>query len=561
MRAVIIALLLTGFALSHGFGEMKTHKCVHDVKFKDNEVMEMPSLTSQERARLLQSMSGGATTGTSTGTGTSASAGGSASLGGQTAAPPVNDGWHKFRIGIDFSYADKLIQSNPSLKTKYQLSIRLVQSVRNYFSKYFEVNYFPTMDFKGGSCQGNKIPAFIKPVDLYITIAPENDPSTDYFAAAAPCYISPRDGRPTIGAYILNLAFLETDYLNEFLYFSTFAHEFTHILGFTDNLFPKFVRPGTTTKRTDVVGEVTISGEKFTAITMPEVVNFARNFFGCSQIPGVPLENNGGAGSAGSHWEKLFLPQEYMNPTVENPGILSEFTFTFLRATGWYQIDSNAAQRYDWGENSGCGHFNVCPQNSDGYCTAAQVSQSVCSSEWMSKGVCTQDRTFSSGCYVKRSREHSCLLKGTFKEAETEYYGSDSRCLNYVGNGGYATQCHKVSCTSSGIDITVGANKVTCATNEGGQTKNVGLSYQLQCPDYKNFCSEFNARCPSDCSAGGICTKAKTCYCFTGFEGSSCSTKSTVNYAQITSNGYFGLSKIVSIAIALIAVVSQVLAF
>jgi leishmanolysin len=536
MRAIIFALLLTGLALSHVTMGGIAHKCVHDTKFKDNEIFEMPSMTADEKARILASIdieaghAAGVSGGVSTDTNTTVT------------TPKVNDGWHSFRIGIDYSYADKLIQSNPSLKTKYQLSIRLVESVRNYFQKFFQVNYFPDMDFKGGSCQGNKIDAFVKPVDLYITIAPENDPKTEYFAAAAPCYISPRDGRPTIGAYILNFAFLETGYLNEYLYFSTFAHEFTHILGFTDNLFPKFVHPGTTTKRTDVVGEVTISGEKFSAITMPEVVNYARNFFKCSNIPGVPLENNGGSGSAGSHWEKLFLPQEYMNPTVENPGILSEFTFTFLRATGWYQIDSTAAQRYDWGQESGCGHFNVCPQNTDGYCSAGQVSQSICSSEWMSKGVCVQDRTFSSGCYVKRSREHTCLLTNTFQPGETEYYGENSRCINYKGSSGYAAQCHKVSCSAGGIEITVGTKKVICLTNEAGTTKDVGLTFQLQCPNYNDFCGEFNSRCPGDCNAQGMCTVGKQCFCFTGFSGNTCSSKSPIDYAKVTSGSYYGSS-------------------
>ena len=580
MRAVIFVLLLSSVALSHGLGGMATHKCVHDVKFKDNEVMEMPTLTAHEKARLLQSLTGG--TNPNYWNGAYANYWGNSPPATPAApaapvAPPkptvqtVNDGWHQFRIGVDLSYADKLVLSNPALKTKYELSVRLIESVRNYFSRYFEVNYFPTMDFKGGSCQGNKIEAFSKPVDLFITVAPENDPSTDYFAAAAPCYISPRDGRPTVGAYILNLAFLETSYLNEFLYFSTFAHEFTHILGFTDSLYPKFVKPGTTIKRTDVTAEFTISGEKYTAITMPEVVNFARGFFGCSQLPGVPLENNGGSGSAGSHWEKLFLPQEYMNPTVENPGIISDFTLTFLKATGWYQVDANAAQRYDWGEKAGCGHFSVCPQNSTGYCTEAQVSQSICSSEWMSKAVCTQDRTFSSGCFVKRSREHSCLLKDTFKQGDTEYYGPDSRCLNYVSNGGYAAQCHKVACTNTGIDIIVGSKKVTCAANEGGKTKEVGLNFQLQCPDYNNFCSEFAAKCVDDCNGAGICTKAKVCYCYTGFTGNSCGTKSTsLDYTKINkiaSNGgaksEAGLSSnIVSVAMAMIAIgVSHLLAF
>lgn len=340
----------------------------------------MPEPTAHE-ARILQNFNPNTgLTGGTTGAGSTSSPSTSA---GSTIS--VTDGWHQMRIYVDYSYGQKFSTTNPSLGSKYQMSIRLVESVRDYFQKYFTVNFSPTMKFSGGSCYNNKVPAYDKPVDLYITIAPENDPSTDYFAAATPCYLSGRDGRPTVGAYILNLAFLDAAPINEYLYFSTFAHEFTHILGFSDNLFPKYVRPGTTTKRTDVVGKASIGSESFNIITMPEVVNFARSYFGCNTIPGVPLENNGGDGSAGSHWEKLFLPQEYMNPTVENPGILSEFTMTLLRASGWYQIGPNAAQRYDWGQNAGCGVFNICPQGAHGYCTAAQVSQQVCSSEWMSK--------------------------------------------------------------------------------------------------------------------------------------------------------------------------------
>jgi leishmanolysin len=57
----------------------------------------------------------------------------------------------------------------------------------------------------------------------------------------------------------------------------------------------------------------------------------------------VPLEDEGGNGSAGSHWDKVFLPLEFMNPTIESPGTISEFTITFLRATGWYNIDAGAS--------------------------------------------------------------------------------------------------------------------------------------------------------------------------------------------------------------------------
>lgn len=550
MKGALLLLLLAGLTLTHGLGEMKPYACVHDTLFKDNVVRELPEFTT-EHARILQT--GGSTT---TATGTS---GTSTSAGATTTA--VVDGWHQLRITIDFSYADKLVKSNSALTSKYQLSIRLMESVRSYFSKYAQVNAPPTMDSPGGDCQGNIIPVFSKPTDLYITIVAQNDPKTAYFAAAAACYASKRDGRPIIGAYLLNLAFLQTEFYHEFLYFSTFAHEFTHILGFSSNLYASFVKPGTTTKRTDVVGKTSIGAETFDTITMPEVVNFAKSFFACNNIPGVPLENNGGSGSAGSHWEKLFLPQEYMNPTVENPGVLSDFTMTFLRATGWYQIAAGASQRYDWGQNSGCGVFNICPQNSTGYCSAAQVSQTICSSEWMSKGSCIQDKTFSSGCYVKRSQEHTCLFNGPWQtlssNSNQEAFEPGARCINYKGLGGYMAQCHKTTCSASGISITVGKNTVTCGTTEGGVTKNVGWYFDLECPDFNDFCNEFNSRCANDCSAGGLCTSAKECLCYTGFTGSDCSSKATVDYAKITSLDYTGKNAFISV----VSLITLALAF
>ena len=57
----------------------------------------------------------------------------------------------------------------------------------------------------------------------------------------------------------------------------------------------------------------------------------------------MPLENGGGDGSAGSHWEKLYLSNTYMNPITEFPGYISNFTLSFLGSTGWYKVDDRAA--------------------------------------------------------------------------------------------------------------------------------------------------------------------------------------------------------------------------
>ncbi len=47
-------------------------------------------------------------------------------------------------------------------------------------------------------------------------------------------------------------------------------------------------------------------------IYLPKVNKEVRDHFGCRSYFGMPIENNGGSGSAGSHWEREVLGFEYM---------------------------------------------------------------------------------------------------------------------------------------------------------------------------------------------------------------------------------------------------------
>jgi hypothetical protein len=46
-----------------------------------------------------------------------------------------------------------------------------------------------------------------------------------------------------MGIFFLNFAKMELNWIKEYFYFSTFAHEFTHILGFSDDLFKMYIDP------------------------------------------------------------------------------------------------------------------------------------------------------------------------------------------------------------------------------------------------------------------------------------------------------------------------------
>ena len=94
-----------------------------------------------------------------------------------------------------------------------------------------------------------------QPYDLYILIKPQDDVNTSYFAAASSCDRSDVDNRPFFGIYFLNFAKMEGTKIKEHFYFSTFAHEFTHILGFSSSLYDKYVKPdGSPRPENEVIG-------------------------------------------------------------------------------------------------------------------------------------------------------------------------------------------------------------------------------------------------------------------------------------------------------------------
>ena len=54
----------------------------------------------------------------------------------------------------------------------------------------------------------------------------------------------------------------------------------------------------------------------------------------------VLLEDNGGSGTAGSHWDERYLFNEYMTVVAWSPlQKTTKFTLSLLEDTGWYLVD------------------------------------------------------------------------------------------------------------------------------------------------------------------------------------------------------------------------------
>jgi hypothetical protein len=69
---------------------------------------------------------------------------------------------------------------------------------------------------------------------------------------------------------------------------------------------------------------------------------------------GVELENDGGSGSKGAHWEKVTLHNELMTAQDELNGSFSVFTMALLEDSGWYKVDFRKAAPIYWGKGKGC---------------------------------------------------------------------------------------------------------------------------------------------------------------------------------------------------------------
>lgn len=137
--------------------------------------------------------------------------------------------------------------------------------------------------------------------DLRLIIIPEYNIQSAHVAAASSAFLSPIDSRPMVGLYYLNFAALKASKTNSWQYFNIFAHEFTHVLGFSDNLFPYYYKDGLPRPMNQTINHMKIGTNVYTGIIMPQVLEFAREYFDCPKLEGVPLENDGGDGSANSH--------------------------------------------------------------------------------------------------------------------------------------------------------------------------------------------------------------------------------------------------------------------
>ena len=251
-----------------------------------------------------------------------------------------------------------------------------------------------------------------------------------------------------------------------------------------------------------------------------------RNHFNCPTATGAPLENGGGSGSVGGHFEKLVFADDTMVPDDTLDARTSKMTLAVAKDSGWYEVDLGMGEHYTWAKGEGCSVFeSTCDHvNVSEFCSKS--GHYGCSDDHMYKTLC-QTGLFIGNCPINLQRE-SCVVPGPTTNARYTR-GASSVCLNETISSNQSAGCYKVECSGDGstydVVSTDDGNEVrgTCST-KGDSFTLWDSTRKVVCEDPAEICKSNFTICPDDCHHRGVCLDNGTCECYPFYEGSSCGT-------------------------------------
>ena len=274
------------------------------------------------------------------------------------------NGYKDFNIYLDLENIKYEISNNPNLRGKEDFFINTMQKAVNTLQSLLKVKtlirdfYLLDEDFRqlniskwntslfGTEAYQNNIFFTKEGVDLAIFGTFSNLDESTLATASAKAY-QPENGQPYIGLVKINK---NVDYSkpHSIEYFeSILLHEFTHILGFSKYFFETYYK--------NLIWEVDDKGLNRTYLNSEKVLSVAKKYFNCDDLKGVELENQGGSGTASSHWEARILLGEYMNGySYTEEQVVSEFTLAVLEDSGYYKPNYYTGGLMRYGKNKGC---------------------------------------------------------------------------------------------------------------------------------------------------------------------------------------------------------------
>ena len=463
------------------------------------------------------------------------------------------DGYTPIKIGYDFT---TLKRPSSMTTSTYSLVKSLLQQTRVEFSKFVQVQH-TNFDLSGSVddikelCELDTIGAgyadFLVNNDVIIFPQFDSDLGSNVLAAAAPCIVT-NSNRPYGGVLYINtnLNFNKGN-TNQYLK-NILLHEITHILVFHPYFF-------TALKLNQTEGSNSY-------IISPKAVAKAREHFDCSSITRIPLENQGGTGSVGSHWESRYMLGDYMISTDYPDQAISDITLGLFEDSGFYKVNYYSGGLFKFGKGKGCEFFNKdCIENEkatfEEFCDTANAA------------MCSSSRTLKSSCYLTTYTSSiptayqyfSDPRKGGFPAADycpvpyqahssstyfsnhcqigssslsseyNEKIGFDSFCfMSSILPSSSTTStsqipiCYEVRCDADNnqFTVTIGSSEIACPTDGGTVSAPSGFTGSIVCPKYSDICL----------SDGSVCNEMFSCF-------TNLATHDNYNY-QVTYGDYEG---------------------
>ena len=463
------------------------------------------------------------------------------------------DGYTPIKIGYDFT---TLKRPSSMTTSTYSLVKSLLQQTRVEFSKFVQVQH-TNFDLSGSAddimelCELDTLGAgyadFLVNNDVIIFPQFDSDLGSNVLAAAAPCIVT-NSNRPYGGVLYINtnLNFNKGN-TNQYLK-NILLHEITHILVFHPYFFTELKLNQTEGSNSYIIS--------------PKAVAKAREHFDCSSITRIPLENQGGTGSVGSHWESRYMLGDYMISTDYPDQAISDITLGLFEDTGFYKVNYYSGGLFKFGKGKGCEFFNKdCIENEkatfEEFCDTANAA------------MCSSSRTLKSSCYLTTYTSSiptayqyfSDPRKGGFPAADycpvpyqahssstyfsnhcqigssslsseyNEKIGFDSFCfMSSILPSSSTTStsqipiCYEVRCDAdkNQFTVTIGSSEIACPTDGGTVSAPSGFTGSIVCPKYSDICL----------SDGSVCNEMFSCF-------TNLATHDNYNY-QVTYGDYEG---------------------
>jgi hypothetical protein len=385
--------------------------------------------------------------------------------------------------------------------------------------------------------------------DYYLTIYPRPFGASSSTLASATCWPTspPRQGMMNVNLAVVPNSAQSFETKTDRQFFEVLFHELCHALGISSSMFSRWINPSTggewglNLPLYEINNHAGWPRKTFKILSTPKLHELMKERWGVEYFEdnpswrvGVEVEDYGGSGTAGSHWEGRTFYTEVMTGITYGYGRISDITFTALEDTGWYSVNYSKSEILEWGNWKSI--INESRSNYGEFGTGAPgvswppyyVAQSA--SDLSSTSSCTFDYraggvTYSAKRGTCSNTNNQCAYPGFYDATNLEYYGSppldyilavtpysDRICRDdpgYVasnygmswGESSYCAVttlapnsassktvgCYKMRCDNRGVIVTVNNEDRVC-TSKDQQMTFTGMKGVVFCPDPRVLC-------------------------------------------------------------------------